>query len=747
MKDNRQGVLDILGGLPIAAFVIDKDHKILHWNRALESLTGLKAEVMIGTKQHWKAFYKSERPLLADLLVDGKVEEIQNRYTGKYAKSDLLDDAYEATDYFSDLGIVGVIEILDDITKPKLAEDKLRKSEERYRSVVEDSPLMVCNFLPDGTITFVNSAYCKFFGKSCKKLIGKNIIFTIPEEDRESVMSNIASLTEESPILSFVNKVIKHGGEIRWQRWTNRALFDNEEQIIGIQSFGEDVTELVEAEQAIRREKHRAQKYLEIAEVIMLVLNHKGEITLVNQKGYKLLGYQKGELIGKNWFDTCVPERNRKEGRKVFKKILSGGPELVEYYESPILTKSGKERTIAWRNTVLWDEKGHNVGSLSSGEDITKRVRAGKLLNALNRVAVSIGEAQTQQEVFNAVAEELKQLDISCTLFPVDEKQDKLITKYVSYDSAALTAAEKLLGIEHQNFSFPIDVVDVCLEVVIEKKTVFIDDSKQTLQQMLPKISKKLSAQIVKTLRACNIISAPLIVKDQVIGVFSIQSNILTREDVSAATAFTDQLSSAWNKIELLQNLRKTVEGTIHTIAATVEARDPYTAGHQRRVADLAAAIAGEMKLSDEQVEGIKMAGIIHDLGKIQVPAEILSKPGKLNDLEFQIIQTHPQVGFNLLKGIEFPWPIAEMVLQHHEKMDGSGYPQGLKGDDILLEARILAVSDVVEAMSSHRPYRPALGIEKALKEISRNRGILYDPDVVDACIKVFEEGYKLLQS
>ena len=187
------------------------------------------------------------------------------------------------------------------------------------------------------------------------------------------------------------------------------------------------------------------------------------------------------------------------------------------------------------------------------------------------------------------------------------------------------------------------------------------------------------------------------------------------------------------------------MEGTIHTIAATVEARDPYTAGHQTRVANLAAAIAQEMKLTDDQIEGIRMAGIIHDLGKINIPAEILSKPGKLSKLEFSLIKTHPQNGFDLLKEIEFPWPIAEMVLQHHEKMDGSGYPQGLKGDEIMIEARILDVADIVEAMSSHRPYRPAHGIEKALAQIKQDKGTLLDPDVVNACLKIFKEGYELL--
>jgi len=175
-------------------------------------------------------------------------------------------------------------------------------------------------------------------------------------------------------------------------------------------------------------------------------------------------------------------------------------------------------------------------------------------------------------------------------------------------------------------------------------------------------------------------------------------------------------------------------------MALTVETRDPYTGGHQRRATNLARAIATEMGLSEEQIDGIRMAGLVHDLGKISVPAGILNKPSRLTEDEFGIVQTHPQVGYDILKTIEFPWPVAQIVLQHHERMDGSGYPKGLVGKDVLLEARILAVADVVEAMSSHRPYRPALGMDKALEEISRNKGVLYDPSVVDACLKVFTE-------
>jgi putative nucleotidyltransferase with HDIG domain len=189
-----------------------------------------------------------------------------------------------------------------------------------------------------------------------------------------------------------------------------------------------------------------------------------------------------------------------------------------------------------------------------------------------------------------------------------------------------------------------------------------------------------------------------------------------------------------------LVKLRSAIGGVIQAMALTVERRDPYTAGHQRRVADLARAMATEMGLSDHQIDGICMAGLIHDLGKICVPAEILSKPGQLTEIEHTLIRGHPQVGYDILKEIEFPWPLAQVVLQHHERIDGSGYPAGLKAEDIIIEARTLAVADVVEAMASHRPYRPTLGRDMALKEISKNKGVLYDPNVVHSCVKVLKE-------
>jgi HD-GYP domain-containing protein (c-di-GMP phosphodiesterase class II) len=194
-----------------------------------------------------------------------------------------------------------------------------------------------------------------------------------------------------------------------------------------------------------------------------------------------------------------------------------------------------------------------------------------------------------------------------------------------------------------------------------------------------------------------------------------------------------------------LETLKKAAGVTIQVMVSAVEARDPYTAGHQLRSAELACAIAEEMELSQDKIDGIRMAGAIHDIGKLSIPSELLTKPTKLSNLEFSLIKEHPSSGYEMLKDVESPWPLAQVVYQHHERMDGTGYPRKLKGDEILLEARILAVSDVVEAMASHRPYRPSIGLEAALQEIEKNRGILYDCAVVDACLRLFrQKGYQL---
>jgi putative nucleotidyltransferase with HDIG domain len=219
----------------------------------------------------------------------------------------------------------------------------------------------------------------------------------------------------------------------------------------------------------------------------------------------------------------------------------------------------------------------------------------------------------------------------------------------------------------------------------------------------------------------------------------AIQGAIVVNLDITLLKEAEEKLQHT------LDSLRKAFGTTVQVLVSAVEIRDPYTAGHQIRSADLARAIATEMEFTQDRIDGIRIAGVIHDIGKLSVPAEILSKPTKLSEIEFSLIKEHANTGFEILKDVESPWPLAEIVYQHHERMNGSGYPRHLKGEEILMEARILAVADVVESMASHRPYRPALGLNAALEEIENNKGPLYDAGAVDACLRLFrEKGFQL---
>jgi len=708
--------------------------------------------------------------------------------------------------------------------------------------------------------------------------------------DREHTKAAIEASLKDGRLYDVDQQMRTKSGEYRWFHARGQVIFDEVGKPVRMVGSTTDVTERKQAEERLKQERDRAQTYLDVAAVAMVALDRDGRITLVNHQAMAMLGYSEEELLGEDWFDTCLPERVRSHVHSVFEQLMSGEAEQTEYFENTVLRKGGEERIIAWKNGLLRDESGKIAGTLSSGlditkrkraeeelraseqryrllfernlagvyrttldgrvldcnksyarifgydsqeealarrasglyfdaadrekfiaqlreqgtlinaewclrrkdgspvwilenssliegeedaptsiqgtlVDITKRKRAERLLQALNQAALAMGKAMRPEEIFTAVAEELKKLGFFCAVLLTDESQKRLFPKYLSYEAKTIKAAEKLVGLKAEDLPIPVETVEVYRKVIRERKTVFVENSEEVVRQFLPGPAKRLARQIAKMLKLSKSIDAPLIAEDEVIGLLLVQSDDLTEDDMPAITAFAHQMAAAWRKAQLMQdlekslvevkrsqeelqrtaeNLRRTLGTTIHAMALTVETRDPYTAGHQRRVADLACAIAREMGVPEERVEGLHAAGLVHDIGKVAIPAEILTKPAKLSSLEYLFIQAHPQQAYDILKDIDFPWPIADIVLQHHERMDGSGYPQGLKGKEIMLEARILAVADVIDAMASHRPYRPAFGIDKALEEISDNKGVLYDPGVAETCLRLFnEKGFK----
>ncbi len=445
----------------------------------------------------------------------------------------------------------------------------------------------------------------------------------------------------------------------------------------------------------LQKEKDRAGLFLEIAGVMIVANDLEGKITLINRKGCEILGYPKEEIIGRN-FGDFLPKDSRERLKGVFEQIIAGGIRAFEYIENPLMTREGKERVISWYTTFITDESGRVAGTLSSGEDITERKK-------------TEGELRESEERYRELVENLNDV-----LYLFDEKG---LIRYVSSPVISLLGytPSELLGRNFHEFVHPEDQPYARNQFQKILSGHFVPGEFRVMKK---------SGEIAWVRSS----SRAIVKGDRVLGLRGLLTDISDRKKAEAESQRT------------LMNLRKAMGGIIQAMATTVETRDPYTAGHQRRVANLGRAIAHEMGLGEEQIDGIRMAGTVHDLGKISIPAEILSKPTKLSDIEFSLIKTHPQVSYDILKDIDFPWPVAQTVLQHHERINGAGYPLGLKGEEILLEARILAVADVVEAIASHRPYRPAFGIDVALKHISQQGGILYDPAAVDACLKLFEE-------
>ncbi len=514
----------------------------------------------------------------------------------------------------------------------------------------------------------------------------------------------------------------------------------NEKIVRDLTTIINNVTVVIEKNQLFEKIKQSERRYRTLVESsvdAIITIDKMGMINDWSKGAEDIFEYTKKECLGKS-IAVLVPDEKKGWGEQILDEIQEKG--FKNTWDFQLLTKTSQLLDVELTSTYL----GVELGFTMIIRDVTKRKQEERFLNALNKASISTATALTPEAIFTTMSAQLSKLDLLCMLLQIDSKDESIFSNSFHCGVSSQQKEEDTVEMIQENLSFPISTVAQFSRVIQERESIFVEKPDEILGHINPKFKRATPDSVKKYLENPRIIIAPLIAEEMAIGIFMVQSKNLTKNNIPTITAFANQLAAAWAKARLTMKLQQTMNGIIHTIALIVEMRDPYTAGHQKRVGDLAAAIATEMKLSRERVEGFRIAGIIHDLGKIVVPAEILSKPGKLSAIEYNLVKMHPQVGFDMLKGIEFPWPLAQVVFQHHERMDGSGYPQGLKGEDIILGARIIAVADVVEAMSSHRPYRPALGFTFAKEEILKNKGILYDTEVVDACINVFEMGYTL---
>jgi PAS domain S-box-containing protein len=467
-----------------------------------------------------------------------------------------------------------------------------------------------------------------------------------------------------------------------------------------------------QAKEALSKSEERYRKITKCSPDMIWTMDFSGQFTYANEAVERTHGWTVDEFQQLNTQDVVSPHQFVKNSTLIESELAKVTDphydrNIIFSYESEEIRKDGSTFWAEINATSLWSEDGVPVGIIGITRDISERKTTEKVL-------------REKEERLRGITKHLPGIIFQ---FYAKDKGEYGVT----YASERMT---EMFGIT----SNVEDIFPLFLSQLHEEDRDRFMASIETAVETGN--SWNFEGRIFVTTSENMIwfqgLASPSRHEDQIV-FDGILLNITERKKMEEKLQQT------------LESLKKAVGTTIGVLVAALEARDPYTSGHQSRSAHLACAIAMEMSLSEDKIEGINMAGTIHDIGKLSIPAEILTKPSKLTELEFSLVKEHSQSGYDMLKEVESPWPLAEIVYQHHERMDGSGYPRKLKGDEILLEARILAVADVVEAIASHRPYRPSLGLVAALEEINKNKGILYDDTVADACLRLFrEKGYQL---
>ncbi|MDP2751089.1 MAG: HD domain-containing protein, partial [Rhodocyclaceae bacterium] len=524
---------------------------------------------------------------------------------------------------------------------------------------------------------------------------------------------------------------------------TSYAVRDDQGKLLYSLHILKNISEQLQAETALRESKDQLSAILNNAPTVVYLKDLEGRYLFVNHLFEQLFHVTDKALRGKRDHDI-FPAGLADAFHENDLKVLAAG-QSIEFEE--IAPQDDGHHTYISLKFPLCYLSGEAYATCGISTDITERKKAEAHLVRLNRMYRTISHCN---QTLVRANDELELCRAMC----------QCLMEYGGYHGVcvmyATTSAAQAIPMGWAGFS---DEEARFLVEVAHRKAEEIDSEYGVTNQ--PVVKHDLSqedpvfAEVGTRLGLASVAVLPLKMKNILLGVLWIGSETVAEFDeetlqllmeIAGDLAFgIDNLRARAERLNILEKLEHSLDHAVTAIAATVEMRDPYTAGHQRRVAKLAAAIAVEMGLPPDQIEGLRMAGVVHDIGKIHVPAEILANPSKLTQAEFEIIKTHPQAGYEILKGIDFPWPVADIVRQHHEKLDGSGYPNGLSGESILLEARILTVADVVEAMASHRPYRPGFGIFPSLQEISRNKGKIYDHRVTEACLRLFlEKNYEI---
>jgi len=684
-------------------YELDSQGLVLYISPAIRDMLGYDSAEIIG-KNFIDLAYKDDQSNLAEWFSElRKGIESPSEYRISNKSNELRWARTKTRPIMEDGLFKGAHGILIDVTPQKRVEEKLRESEELLRNYLENTPDGIYISDLEGNFIYGNRKCEEIIGYRQEELIGKNFLELnlLPENSLNKAIKLLqANMEGKSTGPDEIDLISKEGRLIPVEINTN--VIQRMGQSVVLASV-RDITERKQADEMLRESEEKYRELVKYAPAGIYEIDYEtGRFTSVNDVMCEYSGYTKDELLNTNLYNLMTGESQKLIAERLGK--LFAGEKMTQPVEYCIRTKGGEKLWTLLNARYIYKE-GKLKGATGIIYNISERKRAEEEIQRINTFLDSIVE------------------NIPNMLFLKDAKDLRFVRFNRAGEDLLGYSRDDLLGKSDYDF-FPKDQADLFTEkdrYVLAGKEV-VDIPEEPLQTR-NKGKRTLHTKKVPILDANG-------EPEYLLGI---------SEDITERKLAEDELRLT------LESLRKAVGTTIQVMVSAVEKRDPYTAGHQVRSANIARAIATEMGLPRDQIEGIRMAGSIHDIGKLSIPAEILSKPAKLSILEFSLVKEHPRTGFEMLQDVESPWPLAQIVYQHHERIDGSGYPRNLKGDEIILEARILAVADVVEAMASHRPYRPGLGIEAVLNEIEKNRGIFYDNTVADTCLKLFrEKGFQL---
>lgn len=672
---------------------IDKDEIIIDVNPRMAEIFGYTLEEMTG--KHLFSLMDDEGKKKIQIYLKRRKKGIKEQFDFEFLKKDgskVFARLETAPMYDEDGNYDGAVAYISDITIQKIIEDELRESEKNLEEAQRITN--IGSFVNDliSTKSKWSKGMFNIFGinpKEGEPSYPEEFEKLFPPDDLNKLNYEIKKAINSGESCDFEHQIIHRDGKICDVIARIKPIKNNEGKVVKLIGTVQDITERKKIRKNLDASEKKFTDLVELLPEMILETDQELNIKFANKNFIKISGYSSDDIKkGLSIFQLLSPESLAKAQENIVKIIKGGKTGPHEYI---LIKKNGSKFYGITNSNVIYDSKGNFSGLRITGMDISEKKKQDD--------ALKISEERYKSLFENS-------LD--------GVYQTTLKGRYIDANPALI----KMLGYDSKEELFRLDITKQLYVSEKDRPSIY-ERGKPFTTRFRKKDSTIIWVEV----------SSSVVYKD---GKPSYHEGIV--RDITHRIEMEENLRKSYEK------LQKTLDGAINTLASIIETKDPYTAGHQLRVAKLAVALAKELGLSEEKVSAISIASLIHDIGKISVPASILAKPAPLTGIEFAMVKIHSQIGYDILKEIDFGYPIADIVLQHHEKLNGSGYPKGLKGNDIMIEARIITVADTVESMASHRPYRAALGIDKALKELEEGRGILFDRTVADACIKIFRK-------